>query len=1218
MNQNWQEAADEEPADAFNVAVLGASAGGVEALSRLIAGLPARPNFAIVVLTHLDPSQDSLLPEVLQKHTDLPVRALIGDEQPQHGQIHVLTAGLVATLDQRRFRTVPRPPGLNLPIDEFMTSLAHDHDAHLAGVVLSGTGSDGTAGSVRLKAAGALIIAQEPSSAAHDGMPRALIDDHIADQVLPPEEMGAALERYFAGDMPDTGASEALCVSEALALIQKQSGLDLRYYKDVNLRRRLRRRAFLQSRGDLGAYLERLRSETEEVALLRDDLLIGVTAFFRDAEFTSALEQHIFPELLDRGTDAIRIWVPACSTGEEAYSIAMLLHHTLQAAGISRPVQIFGSDVNEQAIQRARSGRYDTAAIAAVPEYLRQRYFVSDDGGWRIDKPIREMCVFAVHNLLTHAPFSNVDLVSARNLLIYLRKSAKRHAFEVFFYSLKKSGYLLLGAAEAADAELFEDSQPPLNLYRRRQITRPPIRGFSFNDSAPAASGGRSDSPTTSLESLADRLAIARYAPPGFVVDANGRIIQFRGDTSPLLQPTSGDASLSLARLVRPELQVDVRAALLEAARSKLPVRRERVRLGEQHCTLDVVPIPAGGTDRYFLVSVQNCGPADSGPPASSTADGRSEDLERYVRVLGDELEQTRGHLKALVTEYDATSEELRTANEEILSANEELQSANEELKEAKRDLESANAALTSLNQELQKRNEQLVSLNDDLSNLIRGIPVPVLMLDREQRIRHFSPAAAELFGLDEDSLHLQSEASPVFSAEVLAAALGEALKELRPVEQEVQDLNGRWYVLWARAYQTSENRIEGAVLAFQDIHHLKLALASANSARAEAESANAAKNDFLALVSHELRAPLNIISNWIQLLRMLRIAESADPKVAKGLDTIDRSCRDQARLIDELLDVSRITSGSLRLDLRPTDFAAVTRATLEGMGPIADSKQITVSVTGLEQPMVLAGDTRRLQQIVANLLSNAVKFTPSGGRIDVAAARVGDSVELTLRDSGIGIAAEDLPRIFERFSQGDISKTRKYGGIGLGLSIVRSLTEAHGGQVSASSEGPGQGSRFVVRLPLAPLPLPIYAGVSDSPFLASLSLSGLGLLVVDDEIAGRDALAQMLVAIGAEVVTASSAAEALELLEGRRFDALISDIAMPGMNGYQLIRRLREQEASLKRPAVHAIAVTGFTSVGDRDEALAAGFDAHCGKPLSISEVVSKILAGIRSSRSG
>lgn len=1203
---------EDDVSPTWRLAVLGASAGGIDALKRTLAALPPQPEFAVVVILHLDPDHDSALVEVLQRSTALPVRALAAAEPLEDATIYVLGPGEVATLAGRSVRLEARPPGANFAIDHFLESAARQDDVCVAAVVLSGIGSDGTSGATAVKLGGGLVIAQDPASAEHDGMPQLVIEEGLADEILAPEDIGSMLLQFF-GPKDAPPVDEGEHIAEALSLVHKQFGLDLRYYKDVNVRRRLLRRAFLQSRGDLAGYVRRLREDTHELGTFRDDLLIGVTAFFRDVEFVSALEQHVLPEVIDRTADSIRIWVPACSTGEEAYSIAMLLHHTLQAAGITRKVQIFGSDVNERAIQHARSGCYETAAVAAVPEYLRTRYFVREEKGWRIAKQVREMCVFAAHNVFTNAPFSNVDLVSARNFLIYLRKAAKRQAFEVFFYALRRGGHLLLGPSENADPELFEERQPALSLYRRRQITRPAIRGFSFSEMPTTTVATNTEATAAPLDSLVDRLALARYAPPGFVVDVNGRVVQFRGDTSHLLQPTSGDAALSLARLVRPELQVDVRAALMEAVRSKLPVRRERVRLGDQLCTLEVVPIPAGGTERYFLVSVQQCGDDSAPLPlAQSQSDARSEDLERYVRVLGDELEQTRSQLRALVAEYDATSEELRTANEEILSANEELQSANEELKEAKRDLEQANAHLTTLNAQLQQRNEQLVGLNDDLGNLIRGIPVPVLMLDREQRVRHFSPAAAELFGLDETSIGSRLSASPAFATGVLDTAFNEALQELRPVEREIQGSAGNWYVLWARAYQTSESRIDGAVLAFQDIHHLKIALDVANRARAESERANTAKNDFLALVSHELRAPLNVIANWLQVLRVAGVAD-LHAKAALGLDAIDRSCRTQAQLINDLLDISRITSGSLVLDLRPTDIAAVIRAQVETASARAAETNKTIAVSGVNQPAMVTGDIRRLQQIFSNLLDNALKFMPAGGHVDVTLARVGTHVEIAVTDTGIGIGADELPHVFDRFSQRDITKTREFGGMGLGLAIVRNLTDAHGGSVTASSEGQSRGARFVVRLPLTPASRDDARNTNPASVPAAFSLAGLSLLVVDDEASGRDALAMLFGTLGALVSTADDAFDALDQLERRHFDVVVADIAMPRMDGYELARTLRRREEAAGTPRRYAIALTGFTSLGERDEALNAGFDAHFGKPADIDEIVRNIESGMR-----
>ncbi|WP_293391459.1 CheR family methyltransferase [Nevskia sp.] len=1203
----------------LSLAVIGASAGGVEALCLLIKHFPEVPRFAIVVLTHLDPGHESQLVPVLQKCTAIPVQAMSDGDALEAGRIYVLVPAMTATLLDRKLVLTPRGSGLNLPIDIFLSSAARDSEIDIAAVILSGTGQDGTAGVAEVRDAGGYVVVQEPASATHDGMPQSVLDNQLADAALTPEQIAPAIQRYLESEAPTDPAvlPDAKVLDEVHALIQKQSGLNLRYYKEVNVRRRFMRRAFLQSGGDVGHYLVRLRDDPDEILALKDDLLVGVTAFFRDPEMTEGLRQFVIPALLESNANPIRVWVPGCSTGEEVYSIAILLVDALAAAGVSRKLQIFGTDINERAISRARLGRYSAEAMAAVPETWRAQYFVAEEGGWRLTKDLRSLCIFATHNLLANAPFSGVDLVSCRNLLIYLHKDAKRQAFEAFSYAASNGGSLLLGRSEAADPEFFEDMSTRHNLYRRRPKAPRPVRGFTFTEPLPAGPLGTpsGEKPDFALENLADQLALAHFGPPGFVVDANGRVLQFRGDTSPFLLPSSGDATLSIARLVRPELQVDVRAVLMEAARTKLPVRRDRVFVDGHQYTLEVLPLQAGASQRYFLVALQRRDLTAIAPAASGTPDARTDELEHYIRVLSDELEQSRTQLRAVVTEYDTTSEELRTANEEVLSANEELQSANEELQTAKQELEAANRDLTGVNEEMARRNQELVQLNDDLSNLINGIPVPVLMLDRQRRVRHFSPAAGPMFGLTAADLGGPLAKSSAFAPEMLDAILDDAVQDLRPVEQEAQDLQSRSHIITARAYQTSDNRIEGAVLAFQDIQRLRLALDEANAARAEAERANTAKNEFLALVSHELRAPLNVITGWSAVLQKLSgdgdtATLSNRPTMQRALDIIDRNCRLQARLIDDLLDVSRIISGRLSLDLRLTNLSGLIGATVEGMAPTAEARKIALSADGMDEATMLLADTRRVQQIIANLLQNAIKFTPEGGRIVVSLARVDTWAELTVTDTGMGIPADRLPRIFDRFSQADTSRTREHGGLGLGLSIVRHLAEGHGGTVAAHSEGPDKGARFVVRLPLAPAQMfeEVPAGNSQTP---NQSLRGYRILIVDDEVGGREAITHLLNAAGAEATAVPSASEALQLLESERYDAMVSDIAMPGTDGYTLVRELRVIEAARRLPRTLAIALTGFASIADRDEAIAAGFDGHLTKPADPTELANRIAAG-------
>lgn len=1225
----------------MRVVVLGGSAGSIDALGAILGALPHEPGFAVLVITHLDPNEESHLAEVLQERTALPVERLEHMAKVEHGRVYVLpeNAGVIA-LDGH-FRLTRRQPGLHLPIDGFLATLAQDPDQDGAVVILSGTGQDGAAGIVDLKATGGFVIAQAPGTAAHDGMPVAAINTGLVDEVLPPADIAGALVRRFGqphqeGGLPGfaSGTQDADALETALSIVQQKAGVNLGYVKDVNLRRRFLRRVLLQKDRDVAAYLQLLRSDPYEAAALRDDVLIGVTAFFRDAEFVNVLRQVVLPKLLALRHDPIRIWVPACSTGEEVYTIAMLLKEAMNAEGIARRVQIFGTDINEASIETARAGRYGAAALENVPQAFRDAAFLPSAGGYLVAKDLREMCVFARHNLLAHAPFSGMGLISCRNMLIYLRKEAQQHVFEVLHYACRNDGFMLLGRAEAASvADGFEHAGAP-HLYRKLPNSRRQRPLFPIDALRPWVSD--SDAPRVPqapppdlVSGAADRVALARYAPPGFVVNESGDVVQFRGEVAAFIAPASGEATLALPRLLDAELNVPVRTALIEAKRTAQPVRRERVAFRDRRYALEVLPLETGEALQHFLVTlapepdepVAGVASALSAPPFSpSGARARVDELERTVTTLSDELEATQAQLRTLVIEFESANEELRTANEEMLSTNEELQSANEELQSAKQELESANQELISLNEELKSRNDELDQVNDDLSNLVEGIPLPVVLLDRQLRLRHASPQVAQLFGFEPAALG-QAIGQPValvtsrFAVGQLEQLVQAAVQGLAPVEHEHQDNEGRWWLINVRAYRTADERIDGAVIAFQDIHELKCALGSAQHARDDAERANTAKDDFLGMVSHELRAPLNVIAGWASVLKQSQErGVLAEATATRAISTILKHCQAQAQLIDDLLDVSRIASGHLTLEMRPLDLSACVRAVVDGLQPTAEARGLTLSGTGLQQPHRIQGDQRRMQQIVSNLVGNALKFTPRGGRIGVTLSRIGPTVELAVVDTGIGVAVELLPRLFDRFTQADITRTREYGGLGLGLSIVRHLVLAHGGTVTAHSEGEGRGTRLTVRFPAAEL-------VSDTPDTPpregiTADLRGLRVLLVDDDPHALDALRHLLELAGAQVCAAGSVDQAWAAVTAAAPDAaphaLVSDVAMPGADGYSLIRRLRAHERdrdAVGGPPLYAVALTGLATLQDRDAAIAAGFDDHLAKPVDVDLLVEKLL---------
>jgi two-component system, chemotaxis family, CheB/CheR fusion protein len=1208
------------------VVVLGGSAGSLEPFAAVLSGLTAPAGFAVLVVAHLDPTQQTRLDTLLQHHTTLPVERLVNGRRIEHEHVYVLPEGANVTAMDGHFRLTRRQPGPHLPLDLCLASLAQDPDVDAAAVVLSGAGNDGAAGVVDLKSTGGLVLAQAPQTAAHAGMPTAAIDTGLVDEVLAPAEIAAVLVRRFGrgeaaradADAPAAPADPlAEALEQALAIVQQKTGVNLGYVKDVNLRRRFLRRVLLQKERDVQAYLQKLRHDAREAEALRDDVLIGVTAFFRDAEFVNVLRQTVIPRLLELRQDPLRIWVPACSTGEEVYTIAILVKEALDAAGLGSKVQIFGTDINEAAIEVARAGRYGASALENVPEIFHETAFVGTSGGYLVSKQIRELCVFAHHHLLAQAPFSGIGLVSCRNLLIYLRKEAQQHVFEVLHYACRPDGFLILGRAEAPSAaDGFEHAGAP-HLYRKTPLNRrqqglpmDALRQWASDGSA--ARAARTRDAADPVDEAANRAALARYAPPGFVVDETGEVVLFRGDVADFVAPVAGEATLALPRLLRAELNVPVRTALIEAKHTGEAVRRERVAVGEHRYVLEVLPLGGAGEARHCLVTLQRQPDEAALPaaPSQGATPGRVEELERTVATLSDELEAAQAQLKTLIVEFESANEELRTSNEEMLSANEELQSANEELQSAKQELESANQELNSLNDELAARNGQLALANDDLSNLVEGIPLPVVLLDRQLRLRHCSPQAAALFAFGPDSVGRPlPQANLRFAQGDLQRLVQAAVQGLAAVEREYRDVEGRWWLINVRAYRTADDRIDGAVIAFQDIDALRRAIDEAQHARSDAERANAAKDDFLALVSHELRAPLNVIAGWAAVLdKAGQQAPGAVAAVPKAVQTIQRYCQVQAQLIDDLLDVSRISSGRLALDMRPVDLPACVRSVVDGLQPTAKAKELSLAGVGLQRPLTVQGDARRLQQVAQNLLGNALKFTPRGGRVDVTVARIGALVELSVVDTGIGVPADQLPFLFERFAPQNMSRTREYGGLGLGLSIVKHLVQAHGGTVAVHSDGEGHGTRFTVRLPAVDVPAREPQALT-RPVELKLQLEGLSVLLVDDDADGREALHHMLMLAGARVDVAASARDALERLRDQRFDALVSDIAMPGTDGYELVRAARGRERSEGLKRSFAIALTGFASIDDREAAIRAGFDDHVPKPVDPQRLIETLM---------
>jgi two-component system CheB/CheR fusion protein len=824
----------------FPIVGVGSSAGGLEPFMDFLRNVPADSGLAIIYLQHSDVSHTSELPQILGRVTKMPVHLATDTTVIAPNVLYVAPPDGAVTCANGVIRVEPRGDRAILPIDAMLRSLAADFGNRAISVILSGTASDGTLGSKAVKAEGGITFAQD-ETARFDGMPRSAIAAGAIDFVLPPAEIAAEIVRiarhpYVAGEEDENKHFSEQDLGKIFTLLRTAHDVDFTHYKPATIERRIRRRMALHKVETLGDYAGILREKSEEVENLYNDILIRVTSFFRDPEVFAALQNEILPALLrNRGDKPLRIWVPGCATGEEVYSLAIVFHEALAALSIDCPVQVFGTDVSDNSIDRARSGMYTESITAEVsPERLR-RFFTRVDGGYRVAKSVRDCCIFARQNLTNDPPFSKVDLISCRNVLIYLGAVLQRRVMSIFHYSLQPDGYLVLGNAETIGnyADLFTIVDRRHKVYQRKgalsrlptDLARPALPFSSHHldrirllDEEPVA--------PPNLFREADRVLLSRFTPAGVVIDEEMEILQFRGRTSAYLEPAPGTASFNLLKMAREGLLAELRTAIHTARKKDASVRREGITVTadghSQTINLDVIPFVGPSSGRFFIVlfePVQGESGTKSRRKKSAPPDA---DTKQSVR-LKRELEATRDYLQSIIEEQEAMNEELRSANEEIQSSNEELQSTNEELETAKEELQSSNEELMTLNEELEHRNDELAHANNDLLNLLASVDLPIVMLDSSLRIRRFNPSAQRALNLiPTDAGRSIRDLSLTLNVQDLDAMIASVIDTLEVRELRVEDREGRAYLLRIRPYKTSDNKIDGAVLVLIDIDQLK------------------------------------------------------------------------------------------------------------------------------------------------------------------------------------------------------------------------------------------------------------------------------------------------------------------------------------------------------------------------------------------------------------
>ena len=824
---------------------IGASAGGIEAFTQLLRALQADTGMAYVFILHTNPSHHSLLPEILSRATAMPVKEVTSRTRVLPNHVYVAPAGSEVTLKagelvSRKRQDERVPPGL---IDRFLRSLAEDQGHQAIGVVLSGSASDGTIGLEEIKAVSGVTFAQD-GTALHESMPRSAVASGCVDFVMPPDQIARELTRisghpYLAAPPAEApGVLPEFKFHQVLETMKDACGVDFSHYKRSTLQRRISRRLLLSRLEDIDEYAELLRQKPEEAEALFQDLLISVTGFFRNPESIEALKTVVFPALTnDRSRhDTLRLWALGCSTGQEAYTLAIALAEFMEESGRRWPVQIFATDLNGASIDKARTGLYPHSVVQDISQARLRRYFVEEEGGYRVRKSLRDVCIFARHNILGEPPFSRIDLVSCRNMLIYLEPGVQQRIIPILHYALRPEGYLWLGGSETVGVhrELFELVEPRHKIYRKKPVQAPVVMkalAATLRPEKAPAPGAQSGKPAPSSplhpadsHKEAERILLSRFAPASVLVDHSCEILQFRGNTGLFLAPAPGRASLNLLKMLREGLLVAVRAALGEARKKEMPVRREGLRLasngGSREVSVEVIPV-GGGRESQYLVVFQEARPAH--PAAARGARGAEPAALQEHDDLRQELAATREYLQAVIEQQEAANEELQSANEEIQSANEELQSINEELETSKEEIQSSNEELSTVNEELNQRNLELTQSNNDLVNLLASVQAAIIMLGHDLRIRRFTPTAEKLLNLIASDIGRPiQDLNLNISLPELDEHLEEVIDTMAPKEFEVRDKHGHWQLLRLRPYRTMDHKIDGVVVMMIDIDSMK------------------------------------------------------------------------------------------------------------------------------------------------------------------------------------------------------------------------------------------------------------------------------------------------------------------------------------------------------------------------------------------------------------
>lgn len=1332
----------------FPVIGLGASAGGTEALLTFFQEMPADNGMAFVIVLHLAPEQTSHLAGILQNVTSMPVQQVTAATSIEKNHVYVIapSSDLQMVDDYLRVSKAEKRNGPQVAIDLFFRTLADSQRERAISIVFSGVGSDGSIGLAHVKEMGGVTLAQSPEDAKFDGMPSSAIATGKVDIVLPAAEMpqrllelrdNARTIRLPPATEPEheSPAEEAAprrqdgekALQEVMLMLRARTSHDFRRYKRATVLRRLERRLQVNGIPDLAAYRDFLQLHPEETRLLLDDMLISVTHFFRDKDAFEALQREVMPDLFaNRGEDGerVRVWAAGVATGEEAYSLAMLLEEASLASAGQTPFQLFATDIDEKAIAVARAGVYPETIVSDVsPERIRQS-FTRDQSLFRVKKKLRERVLFALHNLLSDPPFSKLDLVCCRNLMIYLDRDAQAEALRTFHFSLRPGGYLFLGSSESADiaSKYFSVVDKKHRIYRANAAARAAVTSTIHTGDIQgprpiAATIEPAGKRRFSYGDLHQRL-VEQFAPPSVLINRDSEIVHLSDRAGRFLHYAGGEPSHNVISVVHPDLRLELRTAIFQALQGNASVESRRVRLTRDgrpyYVKMTARPVHDPDAKEDFVLvlfdEVEDTMDAEGSTKRAGSKDPVAAQLER-------ELQRTRDQLQATIEQSETSTEELTASNEELQAINEELRSATEELETSKEELQSINEELVTVNAELKSKVDETAKINDDLQNLITANDIGTIFVDRGMRIKRFTPRAADVFSIiPSDVGRSLFDITHRLEYDGLASDTAEAFNSLRQIEREVRSTHGHWYIARFIPYRTTEDRIDGAVLTFIDItarreaedrlhegeRRLRIVAESTKDyaiitlddagvivtwnlgaarmfgfeegeavgqpfeslyprdereqgvpqedlqrARAEGridedrwhmrkdgsrlycsgvlmrldndglrgfakiarevnvDEAERKRDEFLAAVSHKLKSPLNLIYANAELLA--RSPEShRSLQVSRAADTIRRSAISQARIIDDLLDMSRLRTGELTISYVAVDWREVVDRICSALDEEACGKGIELVRNLPDNPVIIQADLARMEQVVWNLLGNAMN-SQGASRVDVCLIEDGNVATLQIDDNGSGIDPALLPHVFDMVERGRLSIGRDEG-LGIGLYLVKELVGLHGGTIKVESSGIASGARFTVALPLRR----DNGGNTEDGQSRATPLQGMHLLLVDEDASANDAFQALLAAEGATVTCETSGAKAIEVLESQTTDVVLSGLNLMGNERTDFLAALRAKPGNERLPV---IMLSGVVHRGDKQRAMQSGYSAYLTKPVVLDELLATI-ASVRTDK--